>query len=159
MNSSIDIQHASTTKAPISDEILMQWIQLVLPAALAHAELTLRLVDISEMTTLNQTYRQQNKATNVLAFPSNLPDDIQLDQPFLGDVVICPDVLSSEQHDLSVPLIAHWAHIVIHGVLHLLGYDHQGVSDTLDMQRLEIEALAQLGFHNPYTSTGEESHE
>ena len=102
------------------------------------------------MTHLNSTYRKQNKVTNVLAFPSNLPKDIQLDVPLLGDVIICPSVLQAESESLNKPLQAHWAHIVIHGVLHLLGFDHVRDEDAPIMQAQEINILEELGFCNPY---------
>ncbi len=153
MNHLIDIQHATSSIVPVSDSTLIQWIQLVLSADQQQAELTLRLVDVEEMIRLNHTYRKQNKPTNVLAFPADLPPGIPLEQPFLGDVVICPDVLAEEHCATDTPLVAHWAHIVIHGILHLLGHDHQGLHDTHAMQMLEIKALEILGFANPYTTT------
>jgi probable rRNA maturation factor len=107
-------------------------------------------VDKNDITQLNHLYRKQNKATNVLAFPANLPDEIALDYPLLGDVIICPEILLEESLSLQKPLIAHWALIVIHGVLHLLGYDHIEEEDARVMQALEITLLAQLGFDNPY---------
>jgi len=156
MNALIDIQHASSTPVPISDETLIAWVQLALLPSQQNAELTLRFVDIHEMITLNNTYRKQNKPTNVLAFPSCLPKEVMLEHPFLGDVVICPEVLTAEHLAQNVPLIAHWAHIVIHGVLHLQGFDHQGPDDTREMQHLEISALHTLGFFNPYTAIEDE---
>lgn len=152
MNDLIDIQHACTQPIPVSDDALIQWAQSVLVPLHATAELTLRLVDKHEITDLNRVYRKQDKATNVLAFPSALPPEIQVEHPFLGDVIICPAVLEEESVAQHVPLIAHWAHIVIHGVLHLLGHDHLEEHDTALMQALEIKALAQLGFDNPYAT-------
>jgi len=107
-------------------------------------------VDSEEITYLNHAYRKKNKPTNVLAFPANLPDNIGLDYPLLGDVIICPLVLKQESLSLDKPLTAHWAHIVIHGVLHLLGYDHINEEDADKMQAVEIKLLTQLGFDNPY---------
>jgi len=146
----IDIQKACKAPIPISDAILKQWVQQVLTPHQKQAELTLRLVDADEIQTLNKTYRKQDKATNVLAFPSNIPKEILLECPLLGDVIICPVVLEEESVRLETPLTAHWAHIVIHGVLHLLGYDHIQDHDANIMQALEIETLAKLGFDNPY---------
>lgn len=148
----IDIQHASKEKIPVSDEIICQWAELALASFRDHAELTIRLVDTEEITTLNHVYRKQNKATNVLAFPATYPDDIALDFPLLGDVIICPAVLKQESVDLQNALTAHWAHIVIHGVLHLLGYDHIKEDDAKVMQPIEIKLLNELGFDNPYTN-------
>jgi len=150
MNYHIDIQHACEETIPISDETLSNWAQLTLKEHRKVAELTLRFVDLNEITYLNHTYRNQDKPTNVLAFPSNIPDNIELEFPLLGDVIICPSVLQTESLDLNKPLTAHWAHIVIHGILHLLGYDHIEEAEAATMQKLEIELLMQLGFNNPY---------
>lgn len=147
----LDIQHACTATISISDDTLTAWINSTLRACHQEkAELTLRLVNSPEMITLNYAYREQNKSTNVLAFPSNLPENVLVEYPLLGDVIICPDVLENESLSLNIPLEAHWAHIVIHGVLHLLGYDHINNADALIMEALEIKLLDKLGFDNPY---------
>ncbi len=147
----LDIQNACKTTIPISDTQISEWVHTALKPHLEKAELTVRLVESDEITQLNHAYRKQNKATNVLAFPSNLPDDLPLEYPFLGDVVVCPAVLKEESVTLETPLISHWAHIIIHGVLHLLGYDHIEEADAKVMQSFEVEALAALGFDNPYS--------
>ncbi len=152
MNYPIDIQHASKESSPVTDEQLRDWVILALQLELEAAELTLRLVNPEEMTALNHLYRKKNKPTNVLAFPASHPAHIELECPLLGDVIICPQVLEEESQSLNTPLIAHWAHIVIHGVLHLLGYDHMNEDDTNKMQSIEIQLLAVLGFDNPYES-------
>ena len=153
MNYVIDIQHAYDGDLPVSDTMIRDWAQLSLKPYKECAELTIRLVNPDEMTHLNHTYRQQNKVTNVLAFPSSYPQEISLDYPLLGDIIICPDVLKTESDTLKTPLIAHWAHIVIHGILHLLGYDHINDEDAQIMQAIEINCLAELGYHNPYKET------
>jgi probable rRNA maturation factor len=146
----IDIQQACEEEPPVSTNRLTQWIELTLSQQQQSGELTLRLVGPEEMTHLNFTYRKQNKVTNVLAFPANLPKDIKLEVPLLGDVIICPSVLQEESQALKKPLQAHWAHIVVHGVLHLLGFDHVQEEDAPIMQAQEINLLRQLGFSNPY---------
>ncbi|MDP3561181.1 MAG: rRNA maturation RNase YbeY [Legionellaceae bacterium] len=146
----IEVQHASVEKPPVNDEELISWATLALAVTTESAELTLRLVDAEEMTYLNTTYRKQNKPTNVLSFPANLPKNIELECPLLGDIVICPAVLKQESIELNKSLDAHWALIVIHGVLHLLDYDHIQDDDAAIMQNLEIKLLSQLGFDNPY---------
>ena len=150
MSYHIDIQHASEDSPPVTDEYLRNWAILALKSHRETAELTLRLVDSEEITELNHLYRKKNKPTNVLAFPATYPSHIELPYPLLGDVIICPAVLYQESQTLNKPLIAHWAHIVIHGVLHLLGYDHIKDDDTKKMQAIETELLADLGFDNPY---------
>ena len=146
----IDIQRACSQPLPLTDQDLEHYAVTALQACCAAGEITLRLVDREEITRLNRSYRQQDKATNVLAFPSCLPDSVILDQPLLGDVIVCPAVLQEESISLQKPLSAHWAHIVIHGVLHLLGYDHHNEEETLIMQGLETRLLDQLGFDDPY---------
>ena len=150
MNYYVDIQHACDSPLPVSDETLKRWVNLTLKSYRERAELTLRFVNATEMTALNSTYRQQNKVTNVLAFPATYPEDIELDYPLLGDVIICPEVLQEESQTLNTPLEAHWAHIIIHGVLHLLGYDHIEEKDADIMRPIEIKLLNELGYDNPY---------
>jgi probable rRNA maturation factor len=152
----IDLQHACTDEIPISDIILRKWIKLTLAPFNHSAELTLRFVDEAEMINLNSTYRNLNKTTNVLAFPASYPKEIELKLPLLGDIIICPAVLLQESKKLEVPLISHWAHIVIHGTLHLLGYDHIKEEEEAIMQEIEIKLLKNLGFSNPYETQNEE---
>lgn len=144
----IDVQHACDSQVLIADELLTLWAETTLQALRPAGELTIRLVEIEEMTTLNHTYRQQNKPTNVLAFPQQLPDVVEIDCPLFGDIIICPAVLATEAAPAS--LTAHWAHIVIHGVLHLLGYDHIQPQEARVMEEQEIALLAKLGYDNPY---------
>lgn len=151
-NPIIDIQIATKSPAPVSNEQLTQWASLCLQDTLSTTELTLRCVDAEEMIALNHRYRHQNKTTNVLAFPSHIPDNLQLESHFLGDVIICPSVLLEESTQLGKTLCAHWAHIVIHGILHLLNFDHETDEETVIMQQREIELLSKLGFANPYNS-------
>ena len=101
----LDIQHAATNPAPVSDKQLSDWVHAALLPHHDKAELTVRLVDPDEITHLNHTYRKKNKATNVLAFPSNLPDDVLLEYPFLGDIVVCPAVLKEESLVLDTPMM------------------------------------------------------
>lgn len=146
----IDIQNATEHPAAYTEEELIALASRVLEERQRTGELTIRLVCPEEMIHLNHTYRKINKTTNVLAFPSDLPAHIALDSPFLGDVIICPEVLLEESVQLKKTLKEHWALIVIHGVLHLLGYDHIEEEDAAVMQGLEIHLLAELGYSNPY---------
>ncbi|KTD63993.1 rRNA maturation RNase YbeY [Legionella spiritensis] len=156
MNYLIDLQNVSDKDLPFPEKLLISWAELPLCHQLAKAELTLRFVSIEEMTSLNGTYRKQDKPTNVLAFPASIPAEIQLDYPLLGDVVICPDVLSIESEQQQKALDSHWAHIIIHGVLHLLGFDHIKDSDAAVMKETEVKLLAKLGFANPYQEEEEQ---
>jgi len=113
------------------------------------AQLTVRIVDIDEGESLNRTYRSGQSATNVLSFPFD--DPFQLAPPLLGDIVICAPVLISEANQQNKDLAAHWAHLVVHGVLHLLGYDHLDDEQASVMEAQEINILALLGYANPYS--------
>lgn len=146
----IDIQERCHDAIPFSHNQLSRWVRMTLKKHIIAAELTLCLVDEDEITELNQRYRNKSQATNVLAFESNIPAHIKRSRPFLGDVVICPKVLHEESLLEERSIQAHWAHIVIHGVLHLLNFDHLNEQDTPLMQAEEIELLANLGFQNPY---------
>lgn len=147
----IDIQHVSQKNCPIEDSMLALWAEATLQSVQDTGELTLRIVDSAEITDLNHRYRHQAKPTNVLAFPSHLPPNITLDCPLLGDVIVCAEVLEQESLNGNIPLQAHWAHIIIHGVLHLLGFDHIQDQDAALMEAREIALLAKFGFDNPYT--------
>lgn len=145
----LDIQIATDiTPLPSSDD-LYAWFTAALPSGKHDSEMTIRIVDINESQTLNTTYRGKNKPTNVLSFPADLPAEVNI--PLLGDLVICAQVVSEEANAQAKTINAHWAHMVIHGTLHLLGYDHENDDDAYIMESLEISLLDSLGFPNPYT--------
>ncbi|MGB1141840.1 MAG: rRNA maturation RNase YbeY [Halioglobus sp.] len=152
MNLHVDIQTASAEPVPDEDDI-RGWIAAALNAQespRADAEISLRLVDTEEMTTLNATYRGKQGPTNVLSFPAELPGELQL--PFLGDIVICAPVVRKEADEQSKTLAAHWAHMAVHGTLHLLGYDHENDEEAAVMEALESRILNQLDFACPYSA-------
>jgi len=120
---------------------------------LVASELTLRLVDEPEMQSLNHHYRGKNYPTNVLSFPSNIPKEVELEVPFLGDIVLCVPVIEREAIEQSLTISAHWAHMIVHGLLHLLGYDHENEEDAELMEAKEIILLNNLGIDNPYDDT------
>ncbi|HLD65927.1 MAG TPA: rRNA maturation RNase YbeY [Pseudomonas sp.] len=144
----LDLQRASQADAP-SDENFRRWCELALRQRSADSELTIRLVDEPEARELNRTYRHKDYATNVLSFPADVPDEL-LDIPLLGDLVICVAVVAREAAEQGKSLDAHWAHLVIHGCLHLLGYDHMDEAEALEMESLEQQLLAELGHPDPY---------
>jgi len=146
----IDIQSTYLACLPFTKTLLKQWASLPLQAV-DNAELTLRFVPNDEIQVLSERYRHQNKPTNVMAFPSTMPVYIKQARRFIGDVVIAPDVLYQEHLEESKPLDAHWAHIIIHGVLHLLGHTHEAERPTHIMQTLEKKYLASLHFPDPYS--------
>lgn len=115
------------------------------------AEITLRVVDTLESQSLNHHYRGKDKPTNVLSFPFTNPAPISL--PLLGDLVICQAVVAQEAQEQGKTTQAHWAHLVVHGILHLLGYDHSDDTDAQIMEALECKILAKLGYPDPYQHT------
>ena len=112
------------------------------------AELTIRIVDIEEAQQLNHDYRDKDKPTNVLSFPFQNPPGITL--PLLGDLVICKQVVEKEAIEQRKTLNAHWAHMIIHGTLHLLGYDHIIDEEAIEMESIETQLIIELGFPAPY---------
>lgn len=144
----LDIQIAVEDHHLPSQTDFEHWVRCALNNQLKQAELTIRIVDNNESQTLNREYRGKNKPTNVLTFPFEMPPGIEL--PLLGDLVICAPVVENEADDQHKPLQAHWAHMVIHGCLHLLGYDHIDDTEAEEMESLEIQLIQQLGFDNPY---------
>ena len=125
-----------------------KWLDAAAVDVSNDSEVTVRIVDEAEMQSLNYTYRDKNCPTNVLSFPADLPEDIDL--ALLGDIVICGSVVNKEADQQSKTPEEHWAHMVIHGVLHLLGYDHIKDQEAELMESKEVEILQQLGFKNPY---------
>lgn len=146
----ISVQRAVSDPSVPNTPVLKRWAKEVLKEKTPAAEVTLRIVDKEEMTTLNYTYRQKNKPTNVLSFPFDLPPGVPMDMPMLGDIIICADVISEEAQAQQKTLDAHWAHMIVHGILHLLGYDHENDQDADIMETEEARILQKLGFSNPY---------
>lgn len=109
---------------------------------------SLQIVGRDEMQHLNKAYRDKDAPTNVLSFPMQLPDEIDI--KLLGDLALCVDVINEEAKVQGKALNAHWAHMVVHGMLHLQGYDHIEDDDAKTMEALEINILEKLGFENPY---------
>lgn len=111
-------------------------------------EVTLRIVDAAESQQLNADYRDKNKPTNVLSFPFEAPKHI--DMPFLGDLVVCASVVEQEANEQSKHITDHWAHLCVHGLLHLLGYDHIHDEEAQEMEGIETAILAKLSIDDPY---------
>lgn len=146
----ITIQRAVTTRSLPTTKTFKRWVSAVLKNKMPSAELTIRIVDKNEMTALNSTYRQKPKPTNVLSFPFDIPKECEDDLPMLGDLVICAEVVREEARAQKKTVESHWAHMVIHGTLHLLGYDHEKEAEAEVMEAEEIHLLTALGFSNPY---------
>ncbi len=139
---------------------IQTWVDAVMQQAeasrlttTAATQMTVRIVDVNEMTELNQQYRQKTGPTNVLSFPFESPPGMPIDwtERELGDVVVCAAVVMQEAAEQRKTLTAHWAHMIVHGALHLLGYDHIQDNDAQKMESLEIVVLARLGYANPYS--------
>lgn len=157
----VEMQHRVRSWAPRPREIAI-WAATALGRA-ARGELGVRVVGAAESRRLNARYRGKDKPTNVLSFPpAPLPARERAaivgprrdgaDARPLGDLVICAQVVRSEAREQCKPLKAHWAHLVVHGALHLIGYDHERAAEARRMERREIAVLRRLGFANPYRS-------
>ena len=144
----VDVQYAVTVDGMPEANEIRQWVLQTLPEQKKASELTVRVVDEAEITALNRQYRGKEGATNVLSFPYEAIPGVASD--LLGDVVICAPVVASESVAQNKPLDAHWAHMVIHGVLHLLGYGHHQDDEAHKMEVRETELLDSLGYTNPY---------
>ena len=149
MSIELDLQIAvkEETGLPSFEDILL-WLTTAVDKFQSQAEVTVRIVDDSESHQLNLEYRGKDKPTNVLSFPFEAPMGIEMD--LLGDLVICKQVVEQEAKEQSKPLMAHWAHMVVHGSLHLLGYDHIEDEEAEEMESLETEIMQSMGFDDPY---------
>jgi probable rRNA maturation factor len=146
----LEIQRAAEDEADQpDDESFRRWITSALRQYPKPVELVIRLVDETESQQLNLVYRGRERPTNVLSFPFEAPPEVPT--PLLGDLVICVPLVAREAQEQGKALEAHWAHMVIHGLLHLLGYDHQTEEEALLMESRERELLQQLHFPDPYT--------
>ncbi|MDH5571175.1 MAG: rRNA maturation RNase YbeY [Gammaproteobacteria bacterium] len=132
-----------------SDVDFQQWVEAVLKHEQHdNVEVTIRIVDDAEITQLNNDYRDKQGPTNVLSFPFECPAEVELN--LLGDLVICASVVAHEAIEQNKPERAHWAHMVVHGILHLLGYDHIDDTEAEQMEQREIAILGLLGYPSPY---------
>lgn len=147
----LEVQYASEVSDVPDEQALHAWALAALDNQAAPVELVIRIVDESESRALNARYRGKDKATNVLSFPFEAPPQIQTNH--LGDLVICAGVVACEAGEQRKPLDHHWAHMVVHGVLHLRGYDHCDETQADTMEALEKKILNRLGIADPYVQT------
>lgn len=147
MTPEVDLQIAVEGYNLPSIDDFVHWVSLACDH-LDAAELSIRLVDTVESQSLNHTYRGKDKPTNVLSFPFEAPEHVPMD--LLGDLVICVPVVEQEAEDQDKSPMDHWAHLTLHGTLHLLGYDHIDEEEAEEMEALEISLLAKLGIKDPY---------
>ncbi|CBW28195.1 rRNA maturation RNase YbeY [Haemophilus influenzae] len=145
----VDLQIATENIEGLpTEEQIVQWATAAIQPEGNEVEMTVRIVDEAESHELNLTYRGKDRPTNVLSFPFECPDEVEL--PLLGDLVICRQVVEREAAEQEKPLMAHWAHMVVHGCLHLLGYDHIEDDEAEEMESLETQIMQGLGFDDPY---------
>jgi len=131
-----------------SAQSFKKWAAAAVKGRIRKADLAIRIVDSKEGGALNRHYRGKDYPTNVLSFPADLPEGVTV--PLLGDLVICAPVVAKEAKEQGKTLAAHYAHLTIHGVLHLLGLDHEDEREAIVMEQLERDILAELGYSDPY---------
>ena len=144
----LSIQRHSNHEAVPSDEIITTWIKAVLVKKKPAAELAIVMVDEKAMQDYNYRFRNKNKPTNILSFPAQIPKGVKT--TLLGDIVLCPNCIIEEAKHYQITATAHFAHLIVHGLLHLLGYDHENEDEANIMEQEEIVILTRLGFSNPY---------
>ncbi|WP_127476093.1 rRNA maturation RNase YbeY [Sulfurivermis fontis] len=144
----LDLQVASAASGLPAEDDFRRWVAAALAGRRDEAELTIRVVDEEESAELNGTYRYKLGPTNVLSFPFEAPPGVEL--PLLGDIVICAPVVAREAQEQDKTAAAHWAHMTVHGCLHLLGYDHIDPAEAEIMENLERDVLSALGYADPY---------
>lgn len=144
----VDVDNASSSQVCPSASLIESWAKAALLHEGKEANVAIMILDEGPMQELNQNYRKKPKPTNVLSFPTQLPESLR--NNFIGDIAICAQVVEKEAKAQNKPLEAHFAHLVIHGVLHLLGFDHETSLDAHKMESTEIRILNDLGFPDPY---------
>lgn len=149
MTLEIDIQNDDDLAGVPETVLLSTWVEAALQKQFDTLEQTIRIVDKVECRTLNAQYRGKDTPTNVLSFPSETQ---HLDYQYLGDLVICAPIVAEEADAQGKTVNAHWAHLVVHGMLHLQGLDHENEVDADKMEALEIKILSTLGYGNPYNN-------
>lgn len=148
MSVTVEVQY-EVDAGPDEDDI-RRWVAAVLEVEQSNrdVELTVRIVGVDEITELNERYRHKTGPTNILSFPFQAPPGVELN--LLGDLVIAAPIVEKEAAEQNKTPTAHWAHMIVHGTLHLLGYDHQAPLEAEDMEAREIRILQTLGYANPY---------
>lgn len=144
----LELQVATTSNDYPTEAQFQLWLDTALAGREQDAEVVIRLVDHAESAELNSQYRHKNGPTNILSFPFEAPPGVELD--LLGDLLVCAPLIVSEATEQNKLPLHHWAHITVHGVLHLLGYDHLDDQEAEQMEALEIDILHKLNIANPY---------
>ena len=158
MNVLVEVQQACDHDTIPTTEIVDAWVSRAVEAAGAphDVEVSVRIVDGDEIRALNRDYREKDKVTNVLSFPAGplagLPDDVPV---LLGDIVVCASVVENEAAEQGKAVGDHWAHMLVHGTLHLLGFDHEDDAGAAEMETLETRVLTEHGLPDPYGASGQ----
>jgi probable rRNA maturation factor len=146
----LDVQYPDTRlESTITPELVERWVRATL---LGPAELTIRFVDSAEGQTLNRDYRGKDYATNVLTFAYNEGEELAEDEPTQADIILCTDVLQREASEQNKTVEEHAAHLVVHGVLHAQGYDHEHDEEAEEMEQFERDIMEVLGYPDPYAA-------
>lgn len=148
MTTTVDLQLACEFDNLPSAEQFQRWAALVLDELKPYSEITIRISDTEESQSLNHSYRGKDKPTNVLSFEFDAPPGVEL--PLVGDLIICPEVVYRESLEQQKSFHDHFAHMVVHGCLHLLGYDHINDADAQEMEAIEKRLLATIDISDPY---------
>ncbi|MBB1088072.1 rRNA maturation RNase YbeY [Lysobacter sp. SG-8] len=148
----VSITYGLPRKGVPAAQSFRKWVAAALEGRIREADLAIRLVDVREGRALNRHYRGKDYATNVLSFPAEVPEGLPKNVrfPLLGDLVICAPVVAREAREQAKPLAAHYAHMTVHGALHLLGWDHEDDTEATAMEQLERDILGTLGIADPY---------
>lgn len=144
----LEIQIESQSKKIPLEKQFKSWVDAVLKNDEQDSEIVIRIVDEDEMIQFNDQYRDKNGTTNILSFPFEVPDGFE--SPLLGDLLVCAPVVEVESRQQNKKLEHHWAHLIIHGILHLLGYNHIDDVEAEEMEALEINILSTIEIDNPY---------
>ncbi len=144
----VELENACTANFLPTQRDFELWVNAALPEHHQDKEVSICLVDEDQSQALNNEYRDKDKPTNVLSFPCELPEGV--DVPLIGDLVICAGVVAREAEEQNKAVFAHWAHMVVHGCLHLIGYDHIDDAEAEEMEALETRILEALGYPAPY---------
>lgn len=148
MTIELEVQYAIDDASLPSEQQLQLWVNTAVQNLLDEGELCIRITDAAESQSLNHQYRGKDKSTNVLSFPFEVPEGVPV--TILGDLVVCAEVVAREANEQNKDLHHHWAHMIVHGCLHLLGYDHINDEDAEIMEQLERDILARLEIADPY---------
>jgi len=158
MTVQVDVQNATDDDTAPETAEVESWVARTVSAAGVDRpmEVSVRIVDAGEIHALNREYRGKDKPTNVLSFPAGEVDGLPADVPRpLGDIVICAEVVRTEAAEQGKDVANHWAHMLVHGTLHLLGHDHETDAEAVEMEALEARILAHFGVRDPYGETGD----